>query len=93
MSETTLSHQTEQALKDFMASLPDEQQTTVANAFQDLLASSVAANAITTNDQASAFELPDVKRRHPFAWYSPGGRARRTELLQRVVVPFLQSRT
>jgi peroxiredoxin len=61
MSETTLSDQTEQALKDFMASLPDEQQATVENAFQDLLASSVAANAITTNDQASAFELPDVK--------------------------------
>ncbi len=93
MGETTLSDQTEQALKEFMASLPDEQQATVTGAFQDLIASSVASDAITTGDQASSFELPNVRGGTLSLGTVPGGRARRTELLQRVVVPFLQSRT
>ena len=61
MLEMTLSNQTEQALNEFMASLPGEQQTTVANAFQELMASTVASNALNIDDQASAFELPNVR--------------------------------
>ena len=61
MLEMTLSKQTEQALNEFMASLPGEQQTTVANAFQELMASTVTSNAINIDDQASPFELPNVR--------------------------------
>ncbi len=61
MTETTLSEQTQQALNDFMAALPEDQQDTVGKAFQALMASSVAANAVNINDRATAFELPNVK--------------------------------
>ena len=61
MAELTLANRTEQALNEFVSSLPAEQQTTVANAFQDLLASPVAANAINTGDEAGLFELPNVR--------------------------------
>ena len=61
MGETTLSDQTQQALKEFMASLSDEQQATVTGAFQELIASSVASDAISIGDQARSFELPNVR--------------------------------
>ena len=61
MLEMTLSKQTEQALNEFMASLPGEQQTTVATAFQELMASTVTSNAINIDDQASPFVLPNVR--------------------------------
>ena len=61
MTDTTLSDQTQQVLNDFMTSLPDDQQATVGNAFQELMASSVAANAIRIDDKAASFELPNVK--------------------------------
>lgn len=60
MNETTLANQTEQALKDFVAALPGDQQTIVANAFQDLLSSKVASGAIGISDQAAPFDLPNV---------------------------------
>ncbi|VAW82553.1 AhpC/Tsa family protein GSU0066 [hydrothermal vent metagenome] len=61
MTDTTLSEQTQQTLNNFMASLPDDQQATIGNAFQELMASAVATKALSINDQAITFELPNVR--------------------------------
>lgn len=58
---TALSQQTEQSLNDFVAALPQDQQAIVGQAFQELLASSVAAEARNVGDRALDFELPHVK--------------------------------
>jgi peroxiredoxin len=56
----SLSQQTSQALNNFVSALPEDQQATVGQAFQDLLASDVAAHARNVGDQAPDFELPNV---------------------------------
>lgn len=57
----TLSQQTEQTRNEFIASLPEDQQAIVGQAFQDLMASAVAAAAINIGDPAPDFDLPNVK--------------------------------
>jgi peroxiredoxin len=61
MTTTTLTQQTDQTRSDFIAALPQDQQTIVGQAFQDLMASAVAAEARNIGDQALDFELPNVK--------------------------------
>ncbi len=57
----SLSTLTRRTLDDFVASLPPDQQRTVAEAFADLLASEVAAGAIGVGDEAPDFSLPGVR--------------------------------
>ena len=52
MNQTALSMQTRQALQDFVSSLPEDQQKTVSSAFEELMSSTVAADAKTSGDQA-----------------------------------------
>jgi peroxiredoxin len=61
MNQTTLSMQTQQALQDFVSSLPEDQQKTVSSAFEELMSSTVATDAKTSGDQAPGFELPNVR--------------------------------
>lgn len=58
---STLSQQTDQTRNDFIAALPEDQQATVGQAFQDLMASAVATGAPNVGDRALDFELPNVK--------------------------------
>ncbi len=60
MSQKNLSEQTREALEAFVANLPPEQQETVGKAFESLMASDTAANAIKTGDKAPDFTLPSV---------------------------------
>lgn len=60
MTNKTLLRQTQETLENFVSSLPEAQQQVVGAAFQDLLASSVAENAIQAGDTAPAFSLPNV---------------------------------
>ena len=57
----SLSTLTRRTLDDFLASLPPDQQQTVAEAFAALLASDVAAGAIGVGDEAPDFSLPGVR--------------------------------
>ena len=61
MTETTLARQTRKTLEDFMTALAADQQQAVGSAFQELLASTVAADAKNVGDKASFFELPNVR--------------------------------
>ena len=61
MNQLTLAQQTQQALDDFISALPDDQQNTVAAAFQELLASNVASDARSVGDKAPHFNLPNVR--------------------------------
>ncbi len=61
MAQATLNMQTQQALQDFVSALPEDQQKTVASAFEELMSSNVAVNAKTTGDKAPGFELPNVR--------------------------------
>lgn len=61
MDQATLSVQTRQALQDFVSALPEDQQKTVSIAFEELLSSTVAADAKTTGDKAPDFELSNVR--------------------------------
>lgn len=58
---TELLEQTEKVRNDFISALPDDQQVAVGHAFEELLASRVAADARTVGDQAINFDLPNVK--------------------------------
>jgi len=58
---STLSQQTDQTRNDFIAALPEDQQATVGQAFQDLMDSAVATGAPNVGDRALDFELPNVK--------------------------------
>ena len=61
MSQTeTLSTQTQQALQDFMSSLPENDQQTVGAAFEKLMTSDAGDNAPKEGDQAPDFALPNV---------------------------------
>lgn len=60
MSDTLLNDQTQRALQEFVAALPQQQQLTVGEAFQALLDSTVAQEALDTGQQAGNFDLPDV---------------------------------
>jgi len=57
----TLSEQTRQTLNDFVSALPEDQQLTVSAAFQELLSSSITANAKTAGATAGDFELDNVR--------------------------------
>ena len=57
----TLSEQTQQTLNDFITALPKDQQQIVSTAFQDLLSSSITANAKTAGETAHDFELNNVR--------------------------------
>ena len=61
MNQTSLNMQTQQALQDFVSSLPEDQQKTVSSAFEELMSSTVAADAKTSGDQAPDFELTNVR--------------------------------
>ncbi|MFQ5643838.1 MAG: peroxiredoxin-like family protein [Thiogranum sp.] len=61
MTQPTLSEQTRQTLNEFVAALPAEQQAIAGSAFEDLLASTVAAEAKTKGDRAPDFELANVR--------------------------------
>jgi len=61
MDQATLSVQTRQALQDFVSALPEDQQKTISIAFEELLSSTVAADAKTTGDKAPDFELSNVR--------------------------------
>lgn len=61
MNEPSLAQQTQQTLNDFLSALPDDQQRVVAAAFQELLASKVAADACSVGDRAPGFKLPNVR--------------------------------
>lgn len=54
------SEQTRRTFENFLNALPPSQHPTVYKAFQELLMSTVAANAIGIGDRAPAFSLPDV---------------------------------
>lgn len=62
MTSTTpsLSSQIEETVTAFMAGLPDDEAKIVGTSFEKLHASSVAANAVNTGDDAPDFELPDA---------------------------------
>ncbi|VAW75593.1 AhpC/Tsa family protein GSU0066 [hydrothermal vent metagenome] len=60
MTEQTLSDQTRQALESFVANLPADQQETVGKAFEVLMASDTASNAVTSGGKAPDFVLPSV---------------------------------
>jgi len=59
-TQTTLAQQTEKALNDFMAAIPEEQQQIVGAAFAKLMASDVGATAKQVGDTAPDFSLPNV---------------------------------
>ena len=61
MDQTTLSMQTQQALQEFVAALPEDQQKTVSSAFEELMSSTVAADAKTSGDKVPGFELLNVR--------------------------------
>lgn len=61
MNQPTLAQQTQQTLDAFISDLPDDQQKTVAAAFQELLASNVASAARSVGDRAPHFNLPNVR--------------------------------
>lgn len=61
MNQPTLSEQTRQTLDAFIANLPEEQQQIVGKAFEVLMASDTAANAVKSGDQAPDFTLPSVR--------------------------------
>jgi peroxiredoxin len=61
MNEPSLAQHTQQTLNDFLSALPDDQQRVVAAAFQELLASKVAADACSVGDRAPGFKLPNVR--------------------------------
>lgn len=61
MTTDSLNAQTQAALSEFLAGLPGAQQTTVAAAFQELMASDTAAAAKQTGDAAPDFTLPNVR--------------------------------
>lgn len=60
MPEKSLSDQTRETLEAFVAGLPAEQQETVGKAFEALMASDTADNAIKVGDKAPDFTLPTV---------------------------------
>jgi peroxiredoxin len=57
----SLLEQTEQTRDAFISALPGDHQATVALAFEELMASQVAAGARNVGDRAVDFELPNVK--------------------------------
>ena len=57
----TLATLTRKTLEDFLSSLPEDHQSTVATAFEQLMTSDVAAGAIASGDRAPDFSLPDVR--------------------------------
>jgi len=61
MNQTTLNMQTQHALQNFVSALPEDQQKTVASAFEELMSSSVAADAKTISDKAPDFALSNVR--------------------------------
>ena len=61
MIQPTLSEQTRQTLEAFVASLPGDQQEIVGKAFETLMASDTAANAVKSGDKAPDFTLPSVR--------------------------------
>ncbi len=61
MTDQTLSEQTRQTLEAFVSNLPADQQATVSSAFEALMASDTASNAIKTGDKAPDFTLPSVR--------------------------------
>ena len=56
----TLASQTEECVTAFISQLPDDTKQTVGNAFEELAASDVAANAIDRGDKAPNFTLPNA---------------------------------
>jgi len=56
-----LSEQTEKTRDAFISALPEDQRNIVANAFAELMASSVAAAARGPGDRAADFQLPNVR--------------------------------
>ncbi len=81
MSEQyTLAEQTRKKASEFIASLPDDVQKTVGGAFEKLMQSGFASNAINVDDPAPDFFLPNVS----------GGTTRLSEYLQQgpVVLSF-----
>jgi len=61
MAATSLNTQTQTALAEFLAGLPEVQQKTVVGAFTELMASEVAAAAKQSGDRAPDFVLPNVR--------------------------------
>jgi peroxiredoxin len=61
MNTDSLNEQTQATLADFLGGLPADQQSTVAQAFQDLMASDTAAQAKQSGDRAPDFALPNVR--------------------------------
>ncbi len=61
MARQTLSEQTSQTLEAFVANLPAEQQEIVGKAFEALMASDTAANAVAAGNKAPDFTLPSVR--------------------------------
>ncbi len=61
MIQPTLSEQTRQTLEAFVANLPGDQQEIVGKAFETLMASDTAANAVKSGDKAPDFTLPSVR--------------------------------
>lgn len=59
-TQITLAQQTEQAMNDFMAAIPEEQQKIVGAAFAKLMASDVGAAAKLVGDGAPDFSLPNA---------------------------------
>ena len=57
----SLAEQTEQALQEFVSSLPGDVQKTVGGSFERLLSSDVASDAIQINDMAPNFTLPNAR--------------------------------
>ena len=77
---TTLAEQTQQAVTDFIASLPEASQQTVMEAMQRLMSSDVGEQAKQVGEKAPDFSLPNAK----------GGTSQLSALLQEgpVVVSF-----
>ena len=71
--KASLAEQTEEALQEFVSSLPEDAQQTVAGSFERLLASDVSKDAINISDTAPDFTLPNAK----------GGSLQLSELLKR----------
>ena len=60
MPQQNLSDQTRETLEAFVAGLPAEQQEIVSKAFEALMASDTADNAVKAGDKAPDFTLPSV---------------------------------